>query len=325
MEHLEQNILVSVICTAYNHESYIRQCLDGFVMQKTNFSFEVLVHDDASTDRTADIIREYEAKYPDIIKPIYQNENQYSKGIAIYSKFIYPNVNGKYIAICEGDDYWIDPFKLQKQVDFLETNEEYGLVFTDIDIYYQITNTFKKEYLSSSIIPIAKSFVEHLYNGGFIAPCTWLVRRDFFMQEYGTKKYIDGTFVRALDIWAKTKIYFHREVTAVYRMLEESVSHSNSLQKRFNFSLGLFQIKKDYIVKYRDLVSDEDEYRILKKGYIMLSKSALALNSVTFLKEAESFFFSHGLFQYWLLLKIRYIAPIKLISIYLYRRKGFII
>lgn len=118
---MEQEIMVSVLCTAYNHEKYIRQCLDGFVMQKTNFKYEVIVHDDASTDKTADIIREYEKKYPDIIKPIYQTENQYSKGVYL-GRIMYPKCNGKYIASCEGDDFWIDEFKLQKQVDVLENN-----------------------------------------------------------------------------------------------------------------------------------------------------------------------------------------------------------
>lgn len=119
--------LVSIICITYNHEPYIRQCLDGFMMQKTNFPFEVLIHDDASTDKTADIIREYKARYPDVIKPIYQTENQYSKGVKIGLTYLYPNAKGKYIAECEGDDYWTDPLKLQKQVDFLENNQSYAL------------------------------------------------------------------------------------------------------------------------------------------------------------------------------------------------------
>lgn len=118
-------ILVSVYCLAYNHENYIRNCLDGFVNQKTNFKFEVIVHDDASTDGTADIIREYAEKYPEIIKPILQKENQYSKGISKIYTYIYPELKGKYVAICEGDDYWIDMHKLQKQVDILEAKSEY--------------------------------------------------------------------------------------------------------------------------------------------------------------------------------------------------------
>ena len=115
-----QEIVVSTYCLAYNHEKFIRDALEGFVSQKTNFRYEVLVHDDASTDGTARIIREYEEKYPDIIKPIYQKENQYSKGIDIVGTIITPRLKGTYIAICEGDDYWTDPEKLQRQVDILE-------------------------------------------------------------------------------------------------------------------------------------------------------------------------------------------------------------
>ncbi len=118
------DIMVSICCLAYNQEKYIRQCLDGFVMQKCNFKYEVLIHDDASTDHTADIIREYEHNYPNIIKPIYQNENQYSKHIQISLKYQYPRIQGKYIAFCEGDDFWTDPYKLQKQVDIMDTHPE---------------------------------------------------------------------------------------------------------------------------------------------------------------------------------------------------------
>ena len=119
--------LVSICCITYNHEPYIRDCLEGFMMQKTNFPFEVLIHDDASTDHTADIIREYEAKYPDVIKPIYQTENQHSKGVKISIAYNFPRAQGKYIAICEGDDFWCDPQKLQIQFDFMEANPDYSL------------------------------------------------------------------------------------------------------------------------------------------------------------------------------------------------------
>lgn len=118
-------IMVSVYCLTYNHEKYIRDALEGFVNQKTNFKYEVFVHDDASTDNTAAIVKEYAERYPDIIKPIFQTENQYSKGVKIARNFIWPLMQGKYIAVCEGDDYWTDNYKLQKQVDFLEKNIEY--------------------------------------------------------------------------------------------------------------------------------------------------------------------------------------------------------
>ncbi len=113
--------LVSICCITYNHENYIRDAIEGFIMQKTDFPFEIIIHDDASTDATADIIRKYEEKYPNIIKPIYQTENQYSKG-AMGTLFTLKAARGKYIALCEGDDYWIDPLKLQKQISEMEKN-----------------------------------------------------------------------------------------------------------------------------------------------------------------------------------------------------------
>ncbi len=122
---------VSACCITFNHERFIRKALDGFLMQITDFPFEVIVHDDASTDRTADIIREYEQQYPRVIRPIYQTENQYSKGTTISAKYVWPLARGKYIALCEGDDYWTDPLKLQKQVNFLESHPESPMCFHD--------------------------------------------------------------------------------------------------------------------------------------------------------------------------------------------------
>lgn len=124
MNATKNEVKVSIYCMTYNHGKYIRDALEGFVMQKTNFRFEVIVHDDASTDGTTDIIREYEEKYPDIIKPIYQTENQYSKNIRITNTYIYPKLKGKYVAVCEGDDYWIDENKLQIQYDIMEQNPQ---------------------------------------------------------------------------------------------------------------------------------------------------------------------------------------------------------
>lgn len=116
-------IMVSVICCAYNQEIYIEDALKGFVTQKTSFLFEVLVSDDASTDGTADIIRSYEERYPELIKPVYFTENQYSKGKSPYIT-LWNKARGKYLAICEGDDYWTSEDKLQKQFDAMEAHPE---------------------------------------------------------------------------------------------------------------------------------------------------------------------------------------------------------
>lgn len=119
--------LVSVRCLCYNHEKYLRDAIDGILMQETDFPFEVIIHDDASKDSSQSIIREYAEKYPQIIVPILQKENQYSQGIKVSKTFVEPLIRGKYCAVCECDDYWTDKHKLQKQVDFLEAHPDYSI------------------------------------------------------------------------------------------------------------------------------------------------------------------------------------------------------
>ena len=118
-------VMVSVLCTAYNHEQYLREALDSMVGQETDFAYEILISDDVSTDSTPDIIREYAAKYPDKVRPFLLTENLYSQGRDVYYEVFFPNVRGKYTAFCEGDDCWTDPTKLQRQVDFLEAHPDY--------------------------------------------------------------------------------------------------------------------------------------------------------------------------------------------------------
>lgn len=121
---------VSICCITYNHGKYIRKALDSFLLQKRNFGIEILINDDASTDDTQDIIREYERKYPEIIKPIYHSENMYSQGVTNPSgMYNFPRAEGKYIAMCEGDDYWCDDEKLQMQVDYMEDHPEVSFCF----------------------------------------------------------------------------------------------------------------------------------------------------------------------------------------------------
>ncbi|MBS1776235.1 MAG: glycosyltransferase, partial [Bacteroidetes bacterium] len=133
---MEKEITVSICCVTYNHGNYIRECLEGFVKQQTNFNFEILVHDDASTDNTAGIVKEYELKYPHLFKCVYQTENQFYKQNTLVN-ILFKMAKGKYIALCEGDDYWIDPYKLQKQVDFLELHPEIFICGTNTKVVYE--------------------------------------------------------------------------------------------------------------------------------------------------------------------------------------------
>lgn len=124
-------ILLSICCLTYNHEKFISNTLDGFLKQKTTFRFEVIIHDDASNDATPKILKEYAEKHKDKLTIILQKENQYSQGIKPIFKHVFPRARGKYIALCEGDDYWTDPYKLQKQVDFLEANKDFIICLHD--------------------------------------------------------------------------------------------------------------------------------------------------------------------------------------------------
>lgn len=154
MTNIQPNIIVSICCITYNHASFIRKALDGFLMQEppTGVSsdelwYEILIHDDASTDGTTEIIKEYAAKYPDRIFPLYEEENQYKKvGTAGIDFYNYNRAKGRYIAYCEGDDYWTDAHKLQNQVDFMDAHPEYSICFHDYD-KYDVRN--ERMYLSS--------------------------------------------------------------------------------------------------------------------------------------------------------------------------------
>jgi glycosyltransferase involved in cell wall biosynthesis len=122
--------LVSIVCPAYNQEAYVAQTLEGFLMQETSFDYEILVNDDASTDGTARIIAEYVERYPTLIRPFYHETNQYSQGNPSVPR-LFGEARGRYIAFCEGDDYWTDPRKLQLQVQFLENHPDYVLTYHD--------------------------------------------------------------------------------------------------------------------------------------------------------------------------------------------------
>jgi Glycosyltransferases involved in cell wall biogenesis len=242
-------MLVSVCCMAYNHEHYIKECLEGIMMQKTDFAFEVLIHDDASTDMTASIIREYESKYPDIIKPIYQTENQYSKGIQILTEFLYSRVNGKYIAFCEGDDCWIDPLKLQKEVDFLENNSDYGLVWTDVNCLHQKSQILEKRFFKNDQFAFCDSFEDYLLYVPFRAPCTWMYRKECAKSPH--KSYVVGDLPLILDILADYKVKKMDDVTALYRVVDGSASHFKDEKELYAFMQDIYEIQMDYAKKYK--------------------------------------------------------------------------
>ncbi len=211
--------LVAIKCFVYNHEPYLRECLDGFVMQQTDFPFVAIVHDDASTDHSADIIREYAAKYPDIIHPIYETENQYSKQDGSLGRIIDAAINAtgaKYIAMCEGDDYWTDPHKLQKQVDFLEMHPDFSICFHRCKTLVLDTGEIIEKLIRDML---GESTIYDLAHGNYIYTLSVLYRRNEEVQaKQKTLGYcMPGDYVLWMLLAEKGKIWELEDSMGVYR------------------------------------------------------------------------------------------------------------
>lgn len=253
---MESEIMVSVVCLAYNAEKYISQCIDGFVMQKCNFKFEIFIHDDASTDGTAQIIKEYAEKYPELIHAILQKENQYSQKVGILKKFIYPNVKGKYIAFCEGDDFWTDPLKLQKQVDAMrqhpeclmsvhkvkgiyEDGEPFGIMYPNFELVTGVISSKKfidynctNEYVfqTSSYFVNAKKEIEYQNNKPNFArvSATGDLARMFYFATLGDILYIND----------EMSCYRHGSTSSQARK-EMSGTTEQKIQEHFNKQINM--------------------------------------------------------------------------------------
>lgn len=271
---MKDEVKVSVICLAYNHEAYIRDALEGFVSQKTNFKFEVLIHDDASTDGTADIIREYEAKYPDLIRAVYQTENQYSRRVPPDRTFLVPILRGEYIAWCEGDDFWCDPYKLQKQFDYMQAHPQCNIctsraVFADHDTgrcTVRPKQAMSRTYTTEEVI---------MLGGLYFATATFFMRAETFIsmpRSFLARHFGDWQLL----IYGSTGggCYAMQDVTAVYNN-KRSGSHTEKTWKDKAFrdminkeALQMFErVNEYYNYKYDAAIQNRIRhyrYRILK-------------------------------------------------------------
>ena len=241
--------LVCIRCITFNHEPYIRDALEGFVMQKTDFPFVAIVHDDASTDETARIIREYAERYPDIIKPIFESENQYSKKDGSLTRIMdtaCEATGAKYMAICEGDDYWTDPLKLQKQVDFLESHPEYSMCFHSVDIKDEGDVKFSekpfqhlkhKEYTGWEIM-----------DEWTVPTCSTLLRSEIVYKKPNNKNFTYGDNVLWLTCACLGKIMCLNDKMAVYRRQPSGFTSDDSVKLGYKYTkhlVGLLECFKE--------------------------------------------------------------------------------
>ena len=246
--------LVAIYCLVYNHEPYLRDCLDGFVKQKTDFRFWAVVHDDCSTDKSADIIREYAEKYPDIIHPIIEKENQWQKHddsiFKIMDKAI-AATGAKYIAECEGDDYWTDPYKLQKQVDFLESHPDYVACFHNAYVqsghHRGLFNS-----LNENNYPTTEDIITRRW---FIATAS-LVYRNIISQFPEWRNEITSTdYLWELMLAKEGKFYYMDDIMSVYRKEGQGISVSMNANRPKMYSELIFlmtKMKEYYEGKYTE-------------------------------------------------------------------------
>lgn len=242
-------IIVSIACITYNHAPYIRQCLNGFMMQQTNFKYEVIINDDCSTDGTTEIIREYSEKYSDIFRPIYHDENQYQKGVrGMFVKFVFPKARGKYVALCEGDDYWTDPYKLQKQVDILENDPKATFVYTSFQTIAEngdyIDRPIYEDYIRRSY---SGDIFECLLRGNFILTLTTCFRKDILFSQEIVEAPVGLDYLLFLVAASKGPVYYIPEKTGCYRLQRNGLT-SAAPHKVSNMTLSIFKyVSKLYL------------------------------------------------------------------------------
>lgn len=280
-ENSELIIKVSICCLAYNHEAFIKQCLDGFLMQQTDFDFEILIHDDSSTDKTAAIIREYEKQFPQIIKPVYQKNNKFSKeGQGMNIRYNFPRAKGEFIAICEGDDYWTDPLKLQKQVDFLKKNLDY-VVYTHNSHFSNETFSGHKTKLFSSRRSGEIEFKDICPIRTFHTASILFRKKalDSLDVNFLSEKVKSGDKFLFMHLWIIGNIYYDKTPMAVYRRNAGGMSQSKNLNRFMDADIKMYEYFKNLVPKefINELEEAKNYFKLNRFNFLMEKTRSLRL------------------------------------------------
>lgn len=328
--------VVSIICTVFNKEKWLEETFEGFVQQKADFPFEILVIDDCSTDGSQKIIQRYAKDYPSIIRTF---SNETNLGIARTWQKICQQAKGRYIARCDGDDIWTDPYKLQKQVDALAESQA-RWCSTDISYIDEEGQTTCSAVFESGLLEFIDSYEQMLVTRGFTAPSTWLIESDLMLevnQELDLDT-ADDTFNLQLDLFQRTDKLFLKDVTVAYRVNQGSDSRPKEfkiLERRFN---RLLETQESYLDKYpqadykqmtRLLLERNNTYE-LQLSKPMDSLSHLGLEQVTVYFADEEGNYSQDnvyqkLLQYQDQLPIKVSSQVKKIRIDLSERPSYFV
>lgn len=284
-----ENVYLSVVMPTYNHKAYISEAIENVLRQKTTFLFELIIGEDLSTDGTREIVLNYQNKNSDIIRVITSDSNV---GAKENMRRMLAASRGKYIAFCDGDDYWHDPSKLQKQVDFLDSHPDYGLVHTDADYLKTEKNKLIPNFNKNRKrkVPVGRVY-EELLRGNFICTCTVCVRGEFVDRwqkdaEFSNIQFIQGDYSKWLFIAWYSNIGYLAESTATKRKLRGSMSHPISPQKKYGFYMSIHEIKKTYMARFPCSKSTQDMVNL----HFQKEKLKFAYISKNFQSAKESYF-----------------------------------
>lgn len=272
-------VMVSVCMITYNQESYIAQAIEGILMQKTNFQFELVIGEDCSTDNTRLICKEYKKKHPDIIKLLLPKKNLGSN--ENFNQIIKMSL-GKYLALCEGDDYWTDPYKLQKQVDFLECHPDYGMCYTNFNILFNRTGKVIQNVAKSlhdRYPMIYSNQEEFIIKKGYVCPPSWLFLRSIFLQYNPIDSACDGSFCMFSYFISKTKIYFMNDVTCTYRVLNNSASHSSDPLIDYKRRKDLLELQFQLIDQYKlsDDIKQKCKFQFYRENLMFFAENRMTV------------------------------------------------
>ena len=290
------NPMVSVALMSYNQEAYIRQAMDCILAQKTRYTFEVVVGDDGSTDGTRTIALEYQEKFPGIVRVLPKEPNK--KVLGNFRDTV-KACKGKYVAVCHSDDYWHNPMKLEMQIGFLENNPEYGVVHTDAHFLLTSNGAIIENYNSKNQPSVfdGKIFEALITNKFFLNTLTVCFKKSLFDEYVDINEYIKAGFTYEdlptwLELSIRTNFKYLPESTATYRIMQESISRSKDLTKRFGFLKNHYVIKKYFIKKYNVSREIEEAFELMyhRKKFAMAFKWRSypeAVDSFSFLKQKK--------------------------------------
>lgn len=282
--------IISVMVMAYNHKDYIRQCLSSILNQVINVPYELVLCEDSSIDGTQEICKEYQSRYPEIIR---LNLNEVNIGLIKNYRKALSLCRGKYIAQLAGDDFWCDKYKLQKQFDALEAHAECDLCYTNCYTCNQYGVVDKTPLIATE----PETFEHHLLNTGYIAPCSWMFRRKVLDYMELQDWFTDESLALALDVLHHSKLYFINEPTYVYRVHQNSAASQTDPKKMWKYVYGLIKIQMYYADKYK--MPEEFIEKMKIQEYHAKCFAALEAGDEAFVEEGIQYCKEHGIILKW--------------------------